>query len=61
VPAVAASPTASGGLLTIHIDASLIIPVLSIAAGIAVLVMPRSTKYIIAGYLIAFGVVKLLI
>jgi hypothetical protein len=47
--------------LTIHIDATLIIPVLSIAAGVAVLVMPRSTKYILGGYLIAFGVVKLLI
>jgi hypothetical protein len=46
--------------LSIHIDAHLIIPVLSIAAGIAIFVLPRSTKYIIGGYLIAFGVIKLL-
>lgn len=46
--------------MSIHIDAHLIIPVLSIAAGIAIFVLPRSTKYIIGGYLIAFGVIKLL-
>ncbi len=47
--------------MSIHIDAHLIIPVLSIAAGIAIFVVPRSTKFIIGGYLIAFGVIKLLL
>lgn len=38
-----------------------IIPILSIAAGIAVLVVPRSTKfYVIGGYLIAVGLIQLI-
>jgi len=42
--------------MTIHID---IIPVLSLAAGIAILVVPRSLNYIVAAYLIAAGVIGL--
>lgn len=43
--------------MTIYID---LIPILSIAAGIGVLVAPQAHRYIIAGYLIAIGVIGLL-
>jgi len=43
--------------MTIHIE---LIPVLSLAAGIAILVVPRSLNYIVAAYLIAAGVIGLI-
>ena len=39
--------------MTLHLE---IVPVLSLAAGIAILVVPRSLNYIVAAYLIAVGV-----
>ncbi|MDX1609623.1 MAG: DUF3096 domain-containing protein [Halofilum sp. (in: g-proteobacteria)] len=43
--------------MTIHLE---LVPILSIAAGIAVLAVPRSARYIIGAYLIAFGVIQML-
>lgn len=43
--------------MTIHFE---LIPILSIAAGIAVLAVPRSARYIIGTYLIAVGVIQLI-
>ena len=43
--------------MTLHLE---LVPLLSIAAGIAILVVPRSMKYIVGGYLIAVGVIQLL-
>lgn len=37
-----------------------LIPILSIAAGIAILVVPRSMKYIIGGYLIVVGLIQII-
>lgn len=42
--------------MTIHFE---LIPVLALAAGIGILVAPRSMKYILAVYLIAVGVLGL--
>jgi hypothetical protein len=42
--------------MTIHFE---LIPVLSLAAGIAILVVPRSLNYIVAIYLIVVGVIGL--
>lgn len=43
--------------VTLHLE---LVPILSIAAGIAILVVPRSMKYIIGGYLIVVGVIQLI-
>lgn len=43
--------------MTIHLD---LIPILSLAAGIAILVVPRSLKYIVAGYLIVAGMIGII-
>lgn len=43
--------------MTLHIE---IIPVLSLIAGILILVVPRSLNYIVAAYLIAAGVVGMI-
>ncbi|AKH68243.1 Protein of unknown function (DUF3096) [Spongiibacter sp. IMCC21906] len=43
--------------MTITLD---LIPILSIAAGVAILIRPRLLNYIVAGYLIAIGVIDLL-
>ena len=42
--------------MTIHFE---LIPVLSLAAGIAILVVPRSLNYIVAIYLIVVGAIGL--
>lgn len=42
--------------MTIHID---LIPVLSILAGVLILVMPKLLNYVVAIYLIAIGVIQL--
>ncbi len=34
-------------------------PVIAIAAGIAILVFPKLLKYIVAGYLIVFGLLQI--
>ena len=34
-------------------------PLIAIAAGIAILVFPKFLRYIVAGYLIVFGVLQL--
>lgn len=43
--------------MTITLD---LVPLISIGAGIAILVKPRLLNYIVAGYLIAVGVIDLL-
>lgn len=43
--------------MTITLD---LIPLLSIAAGVAILIRPRLLNYIVAGYLIAIGLIDLL-
>ncbi|NKI19037.1 DUF3096 domain-containing protein [Spongiibacter sp. KMU-166] len=42
--------------MTITLD---IVPLISIAAGAAILIKPRLLNYIVAGYLIAVGVIDL--
>ncbi len=42
--------------MTITFD---LIPLLSILAGVAILIRPRLLNYIVAGYLIAIGVIDL--
>ena len=42
--------------MTLHIELA---PVLSIAAGIAILIAPKLLNYIVAGYLIAVGVLQI--
>ncbi|MBB88426.1 MAG: DUF3096 domain-containing protein [Abyssibacter sp.] len=43
--------------MTIHIE---LIPLISIAAGVAILLVPRLLNYIVAIYLIAVGVLDML-
>lgn len=43
--------------MTLHLE---IVPLISIAAGIGILVFPRLLNYIVAGYLIIFGVMGLI-
>ncbi|MFT5889558.1 MAG: hypothetical protein ACI9BO_002385 [Zhongshania sp.] len=43
--------------MTLTLD---IIPIISIAAGVAILIKPRLLNYIVAGYLIAIGLIDLL-
>ncbi len=42
--------------MTIHLDLQ---PILSLIAGIAILVVPRLLNYIVAGYLIVVGMIGL--
>lgn len=42
--------------MTIHFE---LVPLLSLVAGIAILVVPKLLNYIVAGYLIAMGVIGL--
>lgn len=49
--------TSSGETMTLHIQ---LIPLLSILAGILVLVKPKLLNYVVAIYLIAIGVIQLL-
>jgi hypothetical protein len=46
--------------MMITLDTSILIPVISIAAGIAVLAAPKLLNYIVALYLIASGIVGLI-
>lgn len=44
--------------MTLHLE---LIPILTLAAGIAVLVVPRATKYwVIGGYLIVVGLIQII-
>lgn len=43
--------------MTIHLE---VVPILSIVAGVAILVAPRLFNYIVAAYLIFAGVVQLI-
>lgn len=43
--------------MTIHVD---IVPLVAIAAGIAILIKPRLLNYIVAGFFIFYGVAELL-
>lgn len=43
--------------MTLHIEA---VPVLSLLAGVLILVMPKLLNYVVALYLIAIGVIGLL-
>lgn len=43
--------------MTLHLELA---PLISLAAGIGILVFPRLLNYIVAGYLIVFGVLGLL-
>jgi len=42
--------------MTLHIE---LVPIISLGAGIAILLFPRLLNYIVAGYLIAAGVIGL--
>lgn len=46
--------------MTLTIDATMITPLLSLGAGIAILLVPRLLNYIVAGYLIVIGVLGLI-
>lgn len=43
--------------MTIHIE---LIPIISLGAGIAILIFPRLLSYIVAAYLIAVGAIGLI-
>jgi len=43
--------------MTIHVE---LVPALSLVAGVAALLVPRMSQYIVALYLIAIGVIGLL-
>lgn len=43
--------------MTLHIE---LVPLISLAAGVAILIRPRLLNYIVAGYLIAVGVIGLI-
>lgn len=43
--------------MTLHLELA---PLISLAAGIGILVFPRLLNYIVAGYLMIFGVLGLL-
>lgn len=43
--------------MTVHIE---LVPVISVVAGIAILLAPRLLSYIVAAYLIAAGVLSML-
>ncbi|WP_018860550.1 MULTISPECIES: DUF3096 domain-containing protein [unclassified Thioalkalivibrio] len=46
--------------MTLHIDPGLLTAILSLAAGILILIWPRLLNYIVAIYLIVIGAVGLL-
>jgi hypothetical protein len=50
-------PCGDPRMLTLHLQ---IVPILSIAAGILILVMPKILNYVVAGYLIVIGVLGLI-
>lgn len=59
-PAVA-TPHARGSFtrenaVTLTLSAATLVPIISIVAGIAILMVPRLLNYIVAGYLIVSGV-----
>lgn len=43
--------------MTLHIDLA---PIISLAAGIGILIFPKLLNYIVAGYLIVLGVLGLM-
>jgi hypothetical protein len=43
--------------MTLHIE---LVPLISIIAGVAILVRPQLLNYIVAGYLIAVGVIGII-
>lgn len=43
--------------MTLHIE---LVPLLSIACGVAILLRPRLLPYLVAGFLIAAGVIEIL-
>ena len=43
--------------MTIHFE---LVPILSLAAGIAILIVPKSLNYIVAGYLSVVGILGLI-
>ena len=43
--------------MTLHIE---LVPLISLAAGIGILILPKLLNYIVAGYLIVLGVLGLL-
>lgn len=46
--------------MTLTLDAAMLTPLLSLIAGIAILLVPRLLNYIVAGYLIAVGILGLI-
>lgn len=46
--------------MTLTLDAAMLTPLLSLVAGIAILLVPRLLNYIVAGYLIAVGILGLI-
>lgn len=45
--------------MTVTIDAAMLAHLLSLVAGIAILLIPRLLNYIVAGYLILIGILGL--
>lgn len=46
--------------MTLTLDTAMLTPLLSLVAGIAILLVPRLLNYIVAGYLIAVGILGLI-
>lgn len=46
--------------MTISIDAGMLVPIISIAAGILIFIKPKLLSYIVASYLVIVGVLGLL-
>lgn len=46
--------------MTLTLSAATLVPIVSLIAGILILVMPRLLNYIVAGYLIVHGVLGLI-
>jgi len=45
--------------MTLTISEATLVPLISLAAGIGILIVPRLLNYIVAGYLIAVGILGL--
>ena len=43
--------------MTLHLELA---PILSVVAGVAILIKPKLLNYIVAGYLIAVGLIQIL-
>lgn len=46
--------------MTITISSATLVPLISLAAGVGILLVPRMLNYIVAGYLIVVGILGLI-